>query len=146
MFDLAAILVLLVALWRSMKRRFPLGVAAAAVAVVSLVGAGVSALESRAGEGCLEAAIGLIFGGPSIILHERDGLLGYFASPLSVCLTWLGGAMAAMKAAERRGESLPPHLPATQAWAGIELAFAGVTTCALIRLVTILTFWWMTPD
>lgn len=140
MFDLAAIVVLLVALVRSVRARFGWGIAASASAIGTIVGTAVSALEAGVGKGDIAVPIGVVFVGPGAILHERAGILGFFASPVAVAgaLVVLTAGPAAI--AGKRREALHPDCDAARALAQVATAFVGALTFGALRLVVALMF------
>lgn len=139
-FDAAFALTLLVALVRSVRLGYSVGIAAAVTTLALLVGAGASAVTSVAGEGSAATPLGMVFVGPSAILHTRTDVLAPLASPVVMALAWLALTLGAGLRARALARDLNPDLEPARRLATLETAFIGASAFAGIRLVTIWLF------
>lgn len=140
MFDLAFLVVLVVAIVRAARARVAPAVALGAASLALLLLASVSALLSDAFGGRVEGAFGVIFIGPTVILHEREGLAGVALHPLGLAIAWLACCAVAAWVSAQRARDLHPDRDDARRLNGVVLAFVGAGTFAGIRLVTVLLF------
>lgn len=140
MFDLVALLVLLLALWRSLRRGFAIGILAAITSIALLVFTAALALSGDVGHGSAPIGMAIPFTGPSFLLQDEEGVVGLLVSPFGLGSLMTGLAGVAAWRASVLGEDLPPEGDTARAYASITGTFIGAATFSAIRLVVALLF------